>query len=193
MSQRSAWRSSDQRWSVISMTLHWLIALLVIGLCAVGYFMTELPTSPDKIKIYALHKSFGLTVLALMLLRLLWRLVDRRPAYPPGMPNWQKRLASLTHLLLYAVLLWMPLTGWLYNSASNFALRYFGWFSLPALSGPDPELKALAHEMHEWGFYVLALLFVVHVGAALKHHVLEKDDTLRRMLPWRRAKESSSS
>ena len=168
------------------MTLHWLIALLVIGLCVVGLIMTELPTSLDKIKIYALHKSFGLTVLGLMLLRLLWRLIDRRPAYPPGMPGWQVKLASFTHLLLYAILLWMPLTGWLYNSASNFPLRYFGWFSLPALSGPDPELKALAQQMHEWGFYLLALLFFIHVAAALKHHLLEQDDTLRRMLPWRR-------
>ncbi|MBD8525001.1 cytochrome b [Pseudomarimonas arenosa] len=189
MSTSKQLRSTDQGWSAISQTLHWLIAVLVIGLGIVGLIMTELPTSPTKIKIYALHKSVGITVLALMVLRLIWRLFDRRPAYPSGMPVWQTSLATLTHGLLYLLLFVMPLSGWLYNSASNFALRYFGWFSLPALSAPDPQLKALALEVHQWGFYLLASLLLVHVAAALKHHWMERDDTLNRMLPWRTSKE----
>lgn len=191
MSTSKQWRSNDQGWSAVSQTLHWLIALLVIGLCAAGLIMTELPTSPTKIKIYALHKSIGITVLALMLIRLGWRLFDRRPAYPASMPGWQKQLAALTHGLLYLLLFVMPLSGWLYNSASNFPLRYFGLFSLPALTGPSPELKSLAHEVHEWGFYVLASLLLIHVAAALKHQ-LQGDDTLQRMLPWRKQEDTGT-
>lgn len=184
-----ALRNSPHRWGWIAQTLHWLVALAVIGLAAVGLLMQELPTSPDKIKVYALHKSMGLTVLVLVLLRLLWRLLDRRPPYPDSMPVWQRRLASLTHGLLYVLLLAMPISGWLYNSASNFALRWFGLFSVPPLSGPDPALKALAQDLHSWGFYLLAALFAVHVAAALKHHLVERDDTLHRMLPLARRKD----
>lgn len=179
-----ALRNSRDRWGLVAQLLHWLIALGVIGLVVVGLFMQELPISPTKIKVYALHKSVGLSVLALVLLRLVWRLLDRRPAYPGQMPAWQRWLAQATHGLLYALLLWMPLSGWLYNSAANFGLRWFGLFSVPPLAAPDPELKALALALHGWGFYLLALLFAVHLGATLKHHLLDRDDTLWRMLPF---------
>ena len=184
-------RNRPDRWGWVAQSLHWLVALGVIALALVGLLMQELPTSPTKIKVYALHKSVGLTVLALVVLRLAWRFIDRRPPYPPGMPGWQRGLASLTHGLLYLLLLAMPITGWLYNSASNFALRWFGLFSVPPLSGPDPELKALAQDLHSWGFYLLAILFAIHVAAALKHHLVNRDDTLTRMLPLARRKENT--
>lgn len=183
-------RNSDQSWGAVAQFFHWTVALGVIGLAVVGLLMQELPASPTKIKIYALHKSIGMTVLALVVLRLVWRLFDRRPAYPPAMPGWQRLLASLTHGGLYLLMLAMPISGWLYNSASNFALRWFNLFSIPPLTGPDPQLKALAHDLHGYGFYLLALLFAAHLGAALKHHYLDRDDTLRRMLPFA-GKESS--
>jgi len=167
--------------------------LLVIGLALVGYVMDELPNSPTKVQVYALHKSFGVSVLALAVLRLVWRLYDRRPELPPGMPRWQVQLAGMTHGLLYLMLFVMPLSGWLYNSASNFPLRWFGLFTLPALSGPDKELKHLAHEVHEFGFYMLAALFAVHVGAALWHHYVKRDRTLLQMLPARGAAHSEVS
>lgn len=184
-------RSSPERWGAIAQLLHWTVALLVIVLIGLGLWMQTLPTSPDKIRLYALHKSLGLTVLALMLLRIGWRGLDRRPPFPAGMPRWQQRLARLTHALLYLLLLLMPLSGWLYNSASNFALRWFGLFSLPPLVAPDPVLKTASHAVHELGGWILIGLLVVHVGAALKHHVLDRDDTLIRMLPFasRRNKE----
>lgn len=179
-------RNDARGWGGIAMLLHWGIAVLVIGLAVAGLWMQELPTSPAKIRLYALHKSVGISVLVLVLLRLLWRLLDRRPPYPSTLPVWQRRLAAGTHGLLYALLLLMPVSGWLYNSASNFPLRWFGLFTVPALSGPDPGLKALAHALHEYGFYLLALLFALHVAAALKHHFLDRDETLRGMLPGRR-------
>jgi cytochrome b561 len=178
-----AWRNTPERWGGIARFLHWAVALGVIGLAMVGLLMDELPNGSNKIMVYALHKSTGITVLALVLLRIVWRLIDRRPVLPASMPAWQKALSSLTHGLLYLMLLVMPISGWLYNSASNFALQWFWLFNLPRLSGPDKELKHFAHEVHETGFYVLAALFALHVAAALKHHFIDRDATLARMTP----------
>jgi cytochrome b561 len=149
--------------------------------------MDELPNSPLKVQVYALHKSFGLTVLALTLLRLAWRLLAGAPAALPGIPAWQRWAAGGVHGLLYALLLAMPLSGWLYNSASGFPLKWFGLFSLPKLSGYSPEVKDFAHDAHETIFYVLAAVLALHAAAALKHHYLDRDATLSRMLPWLRA------
>lgn len=183
-------RNTPERWGAVAQTLHWLIALAIIGLAVVGTLMTELPTSPLKVKVYALHKAIGLSVLALVLLRILWRGFDPRPA-PVAMPAWQRWAARLTHGGLYLMMLWMPLTGWLYNSAANFPLRWFGLFSVPALTAPDPALKALAGDLHTLGFYLLGLLLALHVGAALKHHFVNRDRTLSAMLPGLPAPEES--
>lgn len=180
------WRNSPDRWGAFAQLLHWTIAILIISLVIVGLAMDEMRNSPTKLQVYALHKSVGLTVLVLVIARLLWRLVDRRPPYPAGMPAWQRWLASLTHGLLYVMMFAMPLSGWLYNSASNFPLRWFGLFPVPALSGPDPDLKHFAHDVHETGWLVLGALFAAHVGAALWHHFMHRDDTLTRMLPGKR-------
>jgi cytochrome b561 len=178
-----AWRNSPQRWGAFAQGLHWTIAVLIIALALVGLTMDDLATSPTKLKVYALHKSVGLTVLALVLLRLAWRLFDRRPPLPQTMPAWERVAAGVTHGMLYLVMLVMPLSGWLYNSASNFPLRWFGLFRVPALAGPDKALKEFAHEVHETGFYVLAALFALHVAGALKHHFVDRDPTLARMTP----------
>ncbi|KFN48899.1 hypothetical protein P873_13180 [Arenimonas composti TR7-09 = DSM 18010] len=177
-------RNRDDSWGWVSISLHWLVVLAVLGLCAVGFLMQELPNRPYKVEIYALHKSLGLTVLGLTVLRLLWRLVAGTPAPAPGMPRWQRWLASASHGALYAILLAMPLSGWLYNSASGFPLQWFGVFSLPKLSGRDAGIRGFAHDMHEWLFIALAVVVTVHAFAALKHHYFDRDRTLVRMLPW---------
>lgn len=177
-------RNDSEHWGAISLALHWLTFVLIIGLALVGLVMTELPNSPLKISIYAWHKSFGLTVLGLTLLRLAWRFAGRVPD-PVPMPAWQRWAAAGTHGLLYVLLLAIPLSGWLYNSAAGFPLKWFGLFSLPKLSGYDPDLKHFAEESHEALFYLLALVVLIHAAAALKHHYLDRDSTLRRMLPWR--------
>lgn len=176
-------KSEPNRWGAGARSLHWLMALLIIGLGLVGLYMSDLANSPQKIKIYALHKSIGLTVLALLLLRLAWRLADRRPADLP-MPRWQAFAARAVHVLLYLLMLVLPLSGWTYNSASGYPLQWFGLFNLPSLTGgADAALKGIAHTVHEYGFYLLALLLLAHVGAALKHHFVDRDETLVRMLP----------
>lgn len=174
-------RNSKERWGQVSIVLHWLTALLVIGLAVVGLLMTELPNSALKVQVYALHKSVGLTVLALTALRLLWRLAAGAPDEIPA-PHLQRLAAKAVHWALYALLFVLPLSGWLFNSAAGFPLKWFGMLALPKLfTGYNPELKQLAHELHETGFYLLALLLLAHAGAALYHHYLKKDDTLNRM------------
>ncbi len=176
-------RNTTDRWGWVSISIHWLTVLMVLSLVVVGLVMQELANSPTKIEVYALHKSFGLTVLALTVLRLLWRLVAGTPSPVPGMPRWQHFAAQASHAALYAILLAMPLSGWLYNSASGFPLKWFGLLSLPKLSGYDPDVKAFALAMHEWLFITLAIIVTVHAAAALKHHYFDRDATLARMLP----------
>jgi cytochrome b561 len=178
-----ALKSEANRWGVGARALHWIMAVLIISLGLVGLYMSDLPNSPQKIKIYALHKSIGLTVLALLLLRLAWRMADRRPDEVP-MPRWQALAARAVHGLLYVLMFALPLSGWLYNSASGYPLQWFSLFNLPSLTGgADPALKGFAHDIHAYGFYVLALALLAHVGGALKHHFIDRDETLVRMLP----------
>src|SRR5690606_6510383 len=120
-------------WGSISMLLHWSVVLLVLCAAVLGLVMDEMPNSFNKVRVYALHKSLGLTVLGLMVLRLLWRMVSGRPGTVAGVARWQSRIAEVSHWLLYAVLFAMPLSGWLYNSSSNFPLQWFGLFNVPAL------------------------------------------------------------
>jgi cytochrome b561 len=174
-------RNNSQRWGSVSIGLHWLTALVIIGLSIVGLIMTELPNSPFKMQVYALHKSFGLTVLALTLLRLAWRFLAGTPDDLPG-SRLQQLAAKAVHGLMYFLLLAMPLSGWLFNSAAGFPFRWFNLVQLPKLfTGYNPALKDFAHELHETGFYLLAALLLVHAGAALFHHYVIKDDTLKRM------------
>jgi cytochrome b561 len=178
-------RMTDTRdyWGRFSIALHWLTFLLVLALAIIGLSMIELPTGVLKLKVYALHKSLGLTVLALTMLRLLWRLFERRPAMFAG-PRWQNALAALTHWALYALLLLVPFSGWWFNSTAGFPLRWFGLFKLPPLGGFDLALKQVARDRHEFLFWLLAATVALHAAAALWHHYRVRDRTLARMLPW---------
>lgn len=179
-----AWRSGPTDWSTPIKTLHWLLALAVLAMVAFGFVMKYGDFSQvERIRLYNLHKSTGLVVLVLAVLRLLIRLLDRRrPALPP-MPAWQRATAAFTHAGLYVAMIGMPLTGWLYNSASGFPLRWFGLFPVPALSGRDSGLKDLAGELHFALALLLVLVVAVHAGAALAHHFQHRDNVLRSMLP----------
>ena len=175
-------RSTATSWGVVTRLFHWGMLLLIIGSISVGFYMTDLPLGPTKLKVYALHKSIGLTLLGLASLRLLWRLGERRPVLPP-MPPWQQRAAAATHVLLYVLLFMIPMSGWLYNSAAGFPLQWFHLVNLPALTAADPGLKVLAKEAHVSGVLALITIVLVHAAAALKHHFVDRDSTLRAMLP----------
>ena len=176
-------KNTDQRWGPVSQLLHWTIVLLILGQGTVGLLMTDLRNSPDKIQVYALHKSFGLTILALVLLRLLWRWYAGTPRPVPGMPRWQERIASMSHGGLYLLLFAIPISGWLLNCAAGFPLQWFGLFNLPAITGKDHDLQELAEEAHELVFWCLVSLALVHAAAAFYHHLFKHDATLARMLP----------
>ena len=172
------------RYDAVQIALHWITLILIVWLAWLGLTMTELPLSPDKVRAYALHKSLGLTVLGITVFRLLWRGLARTPPALPG-PRWQQLAAKAGHAGLYLLLIALPLSGWLYNSASNFPLQWFGLFNLPALVNGDKVLKATALGIHQTLFWALLALIAVHAAAALWHHYVKRDDTLRRMLPGR--------
>lgn len=178
-------KNTDQRWGAVSQSLHWAIVLLIATIAIIGLTMTDMANGPSKIKIYALHKSLGLTLLTLVVLRLLWRFYAGAPKPVAGTPHWQERIASLTHWALYLLMFAMPITGWLFNSSSGYPLQYFGLFNLPKIAAVNPGLADLSESLHENGFWLLLLLVLAHAGAALYHHVFQNDDTLRRMLPMR--------
>ncbi|MDQ3206557.1 MAG: cytochrome b [Pseudomonadota bacterium] len=177
-------RNRSDRWGPVSQFLHWTIVLLIVVLATAGLIMVELPKTPRYFWVYDLHKSTGLTLLALVLVRLAWRAYAGRPAPVAGTPRWQERVAGLTHAALYLLILAMPISGWLYDSASGLRpLRWFGTFDVPKLVGPDDRVRELALSAHEWLFWVLLALVITHAAAATYHHLFRNDDTLARMLP----------
>lgn len=179
-------KNTADRWGPVSQIFHWLIVLLILDMAIVGLTMGELPKTPKYFWVYTAHKSTGITVLALVLARLAWRLYAGKPEPVPGTPTWQERIANVTHWLLYALILVMPISGWLYDSASGLRpFRWFGLFDMPKLSPPDETLRNLSHEVHELGFWVLVALVAAHAGAAFYHHYFQRDATLLRMLPQR--------
>ena len=151
--------------------------------------MVELPRSSPKLVIqsYTFHKSLGLTILALAVLRLGWRLFDRRPDEPPTVPHWQALAARFGHALLYVLLFTVPLSGWLFDSASSLRpLYWWGLVKMPSLTGgPQRDLKEGAEDAHELLFWVLVLVAAGYAAAALWHHFHDRDVVLRRMLPGR--------
>jgi cytochrome b561 len=178
-------RNDELRWGAVAKFLHWAIALLILGNGVFGLLMDLARTPMQEVKWLALHKSIGLTVLALLLLRVLWRAFNRPPRELPA-PRWQLWAARLVHGALYLLVAALPLSGWWFNSVRGYPLQYFKLFNLPAIAAKDPELRSLAHEVHEYLFWVLLLVLVAHVGAALKHHVFDQDDVLLRMWPFAR-------
>ncbi|HET6554148.1 MAG TPA: cytochrome b [Dyella sp.] len=178
-------RSTDRRWGSVAKFFHWTTALLIIGNGIFGLLMDLADTPMQKIGWLALHKSIGLTVLALFLLRLLWRMGDRRPAEDPA-PRWQQLAAHTVHGVLYLLILALPLSGWWFNSIAGKPLQFFKMFNLPALVAANHDQRHVAHGVHEYLFWFLVLVLVLHVAGALKHHLVDRDNTLLRMLPFRR-------
>jgi cytochrome b561 len=171
------------RWGAVSQVFHWLIVLGILAMAIIGLTMVEMHSSPAKVRMFALHKSIGLTILALVTLRLLWRLYAGAPPVIPTIPRWQHAIANLSHIGLYVLLFAVPLSGWVMNSASGFPLWWFGVFRVPALVARDHDLHELTETVHETLFWILIALVLVHAGAALFHHLFQRDATLARMLP----------
>ncbi|MBN67478.1 MAG: cytochrome B [Rickettsiales bacterium] len=178
------WRNDDVRYGAIAKMFHWLLAVLVIGMLAFGFYMDSLAFSQETVKLYGLHKSIGAIILAGMVLRLAWRQANAVPALPQDMDRLKRLAAHLTHYGLYALLIAMPLSGWLMSSAAGFPVSVFGWLTLPDLIASDKQLKELFEEAHELMAFAIIALVSLHALAALYHHFVRKDTILRRMLPW---------
>ena len=188
-------RNSPERWGPVSQSLHWLIVLLIVVMAYLGLTMVDLPTTPHKITVYMLHKSIGITLLALVALRLAWRLYAGKPRTLAGIPTWQSRIASVTHAALYVLLFAVPISGWVLNSSTGFPLRWFNVANLPSLAHKSESLHAVVRPLHEWLFWMLIVLALVHAAAAIYHHLFQRDETLARMLPrgWLRAPSSDGN
>jgi cytochrome b561 len=174
------------RYTPTAITLHWLIALLIFVAFPLGVYMHELPLSPDKLRLYSYHKWIGVTVFMLAAIRVYWRATHLPPALPESMPNWEKFAAHATHYALYALIIIIPLSGWLMSSAKGFQTVWFGVLPLPDLVGKDEGLGKLLQEAHEVLNFLLLGLLIGHIGAALKHHFIQHDDILARMVTFLR-------
>jgi cytochrome b561 len=165
----------------VAKALHWLMAVLIVGLLALGLVMHEMPLSPRKLELYSWHKWFGVAVFLLVWLRLAWRLTHRPPALPATLSPPMQRLAHAGHALLYGLMIVIPLSGWLMSSAKGVQTVWFGVVPLPDLLPRDRALGDLLQQAHQLLNLLLMLTLAGHVLAALWHHFVLKDDTLRRM------------
>ena len=176
------------RYTGIAIALHWLIALAIVANLTLGLVMVDIPgITPAKLRYFNWHKWAGVAILALVTLRALWRLGHRPPPLPASMPRWQQLGAEAMHGALYALMFAIPLSGYFYSLAAGYPVVFLGLFKLPVLIEPNPALKPLLKALHEWLNYTLLALLAAHVVAALKHHLIDRDDVLRRMLPGRSA------
>ncbi len=171
-----------KRYSGAAITLHWLTAMLILANIVLGLSMVPLPISPRKLEWYIGHKWIGITVFLLTCARFGWRWA-RPPPPPVAMPRWQRRAASVVHLLLYALLLLVPISGWVYSSATGVQVVYLGLVPLPDLVPKDKALAAVLRACHVTLNFTLFTLVCVHAAAALRHHFVDRDTLLWRMLP----------
>ena len=188
-SSTSTFKAPAARYSHTAIVLHWVLGLTILGLFGMGLYMTSLPFSPARLKLYNWHKWAGITILTLSTLRLLWRVTHRPPALPnaiaDAMPAWQHWAHHGTHYVMYALFFLVPLIGWAYSSAAGFPIVVFGVLPLPDFVPVDKALAEMIKPLHELSAFALIGLAGLHIAAALKHQWIDKDGLLKRMLPGR--------
>lgn len=177
--------NTKNSFGLIAKSFHWVLAILILWMLSVGFAMVAIPPSPDKFWVYALHKSFGILILFLMIGRLSWRIISPRPDTLPTHKEWEEKLAKLVHLALYICIFMMPLSGWLMSSAGGFPATFFGLFALPAILPKNETLFMITRTIHAFAAYGILALLALHVAGALKHHFLDKDATLQRMTTFK--------
>ena len=173
----------NKTYTAIAKLFHWGMAFIFAGIFALGFVMTDMPLSPEKLQYYAWHKWGGVCIFVLVWLRLVWRALNPPPAYSDTLSPLVKLTANLSHAAMYCLMIIIPVSGWLMSSAKGVSTVWFGVIPLPDLLQKDKELGHLLQDIHQTLNYLLLLLIAGHVAAALKHHYIEKDNILKRMLP----------
>ncbi|GAA0781992.1 cytochrome b [Roseibium denhamense] len=194
-------RNTSSGYGRIAIFFHWTMALLIVGMLAFGLYLDQLPQSdPNLFQLYQLHKSVGFVVLALALMRIIWRFANPSPKLPTGMASWERMAAHLGHIGLYALIFALPITGWFMVSASPWGIPtvVFNVLPIPHLPVPEAlgtkeEAEGLFKVLHKYGAYLMIALIVTHIAAALKHHFIARDDTLKRMVSTGPARADTSS
>ena len=176
-------RNTPRRWGAIAQLLHWLIVLFIVAQFTLATLFEQLPAGAKKLTLLSRHKSIGITILMLALVRLAWRWSNPTPTLPDTLKPYERALARLTHALLYVLLFAVPLSGWLMSSARGFPVSWFGFLQLPDLVPKNKVLYEALVTTHGILAWSLGIVATVHLVAALKHHFVLKDDVLRRMLP----------
>lgn len=176
-------RTTAKSYTRTAIALHWLVALLIFLAFPLGMYMHDLPLSPTKLQLYSYHKWLGIAVLVLAAWRIVWRATHTPPALPDKLPRWQQIASHAMHHTLYVLMFAVPMSGWVMSSAKGFKTVWFGVLPLPDLVGKNKALGELLTGVHQSLNYILLLLVVLHVVAALKHHYVDKDDILTRMSP----------
>ncbi len=180
-------RNTPAQYGLVSQFFHWAIVVLVLFQFTWAWRIDQADGFRAQLELTTQHKTVGMLVLGLVVLRLLWRVFNRPPPLPGNMKGWEQKLAGFTHWLLYGLILAMPVSGWLYTSAAGYADQWWGPVNFPALIEPSDSLQDLFGAVHGWLALTLGLVALVHLLAALRHHFLLGDDVLKRMLPiWKR-------
>ncbi len=172
--------NTDTRFGIITICLHWLMALLMIGLIILGLYMVRLPIGIEKLELFGWHKEYGFLLLFLAAFRLVWRLINITPSL--SLPLWEIVAARSVHWIFYGFMFALPITGLLITSAAGLPASFFGIITLPNLIAPNESLRLLFQSLHLWLAYGLIVFIGLHAAAALKHHFINKDDILRRMV-----------
>ena len=179
-------RIEPARYSVPAQLFHWVIAALIVTQFVLARLQENLPLGARKLALLARHKSVGMTILMLAILRLAWRLRHQAPPLPSTMRPFERWAARATHTAFYVLLFAMPLTGWMMSSAKNYSVSWFGLFTWPNLIGKNERAFDFLRSTHDLLSDVLFAVAVLHILAALKHHFWDRDDVLVRMLPSNR-------
>jgi cytochrome b561 len=175
--------NAPPRYHRVAILLHWAAAALIVAAAGLALTMTGLPLSPSKLRYYAWHKWIGITIFLVTAVRLAWRAFAPPPPFPPSMPAGQALAARLVHFALYALMLAIPLSGWLYSSATGVSVSYLNLVPLPNLVAKERAVAALLLVLHQSLNVTLAVLVGIHVAAAAKHQWIDRDGVLSRMLP----------
>ena len=183
--------TANSRYGAVAQGLHWIVAVLIVVQFTLAWTADDLPLGVHKLMLLARHKSVGMTVLMLAILRLVWRLLNPPPALPEGMTPIERIGARATHVAFYVLLFAMPLTGWLMSSAKNYSVSWFGLFTWPDLIGKNEAAFDALRETHDLMSWALLGIAILHILAALKHHFWNKDDVLVRMLPFTKTRRDS--